>query len=199
LGQKTLKIRKVDGLFVCFRCKDQNKFYGKAEKALHAITSIPTEIICKEVYGVIDGIPTLDFALEDFFPESEEDFDITISVWPLDYLTIDNPFAREAATYLKGRGIPLDIAAKYRLRYWPKEKRVIFPVYYGEYLCGWQGRVLDNKYSPIKIKSSVGLNKKDLLMFGERLTGSKHAVLCEGPIDAIKADKSAAMWLPRAR
>ena len=26
-------------------------------------------------------------------------------------------------------------------------------------------------------------------MFNERLMGSKHAVLCEGPIDAIKADK----------
>lgn len=188
-GKRKLYVRKADGLFICFKCRDQNKFYGKAEKALHAITHLPQDIIKKEIYGTIDGAPTIDFALEEFFPETEDEFEISMAVFPLDYLTIDNPFAREAATYLKGRGIPLDIASKYRLRYWPKEKRVIFPVYYGEYLCGWQGRVIDSKISPVKIKSSVGLNKRDLLMFNERLKGSKHAVLCEGPIDAIKADK----------
>lgn len=189
LGKKKLYVRKIDGLFICFKCKDSNKFYGKADKALHAITAIPQEIIRKEVYGFIDGVPTIEFALEDFFPEPESDFEISMAVWPLDYLEIDNKYAKEGASYIASRGVPLEIASKYRLRYWPKEKRVIFPVYYGDHLCGWQGRVIDAKYSPVKIKSSPGLNKKDLLMFNERLIGVKHAVLCEGPIDAIKADK----------
>jgi hypothetical protein len=79
--------------------------------------------------------------------------------------------------------------------FWPAESRVVFPVTSNEKLLGWQSRtILPDKWigedgeihSVPKALTYSGLAKDRTLMFADRIVGS-HAVLCEGPIDAIKA------------
>jgi hypothetical protein len=185
-GKRKLYIRKSNGQFICFKCMDSHGFSGRPERALEALTGIERKDIAAQLYGLnLDGSASLDMDLDGPVEETTEE-DIFITSWPLDYYNIETPFAKAGAAYLKERGISIDIAIKYKLRYCPAEKRVIFPVYSGTYLCGWQGRSITNAMP--KIKSSLNLNKASLLMFQHRLIGSDHVVLCEGPIDAIKAD-----------
>jgi DNA primase len=55
-------------------------------------------------------------------------------------------------------------------------------------LYGWQYRIIDkpSKYRP-KSKNSDGLPRTRFVLFGDLLKGSERAILCEGPVDAIKA------------
>jgi len=74
---------------------------------------------------------------------------------------------------------------------------VVFPVYDRGELYGYQERfILPTKYiDPStneereipKILSSTGIPRERMLMFSDRLIGSPHAILAEGPVDAIKA------------
>lgn len=110
---------------------------------------------------------------------------------------LDHKHAARGRAYLAGRGIPLDIAMAYGVRFSPIENRVIFPVYVNGQLLGWQGRLivanefLDEDKGEMayvaKIASTPQLPKERVLMFQDRLQGQDHVVLCEGPVDAIKA------------
>jgi hypothetical protein len=73
---------------------------------------------------------------------------------------------------------------------------VIFPVQAAGDLYGWQARIIvankfvdeeGNAREIPKIVSSTGIPRDKTLMFADRLQGVDHAVLCEGPVDAIKA------------
>jgi hypothetical protein len=75
---------------------------------------------------------------------------------------------------------------------------VAFPVELEGRLVGFQERTvlketklwsdeLDRFTETPKVLSSKGIPREQLVMFGDRLAGVEHVVLCEGPIDAIKA------------
>ena len=203
-----LYLRKTDGRFVCFVCKETENFQGRPEFALAELMEIPLSEVRDRLYGYtplvhrsVEERLTLD--LYDFYgdtDEIEEDVTPTIptAIFPPDFYPIDHPHSAKGLHYLQAeRGISLEIAKRYNLRYCPPTRRVIFPVEVDGRLIGWQARatfkteIWDEESEIIrtvpKILGNKGLRREISLMFADRLKGSDHAVVCEGPIDGLKA------------
>lgn len=198
-----LYIRKRDGRFVCWYCKSDG-FEGRPEFALTQLLGIPLGELRAKIYGI--SVPVgemyLNYTLKDWWGEGEEsevddDFEAMVpQPWPYDYYPLDHKFAKKGRDYLEGRGLPLDVAMAYGIRYAPVQTRVAFPIEVCGTLYGWQGRIVgsdrfeteDGETVTVpKITTTKGVQRERLLMFSDRLNGSEHAVLCEGPIDALKA------------
>jgi len=199
--RQKLWLRKSTGFFTCFSC---NSFRGRAEYALSELLGETIDEIKTKLYGLVIDYSTKHFDLSvDQFQDEDDDLFVEESVliptvgWPIDCFPMDNLKAKKGLDYLVGRGIPKDIAVQYDLRYKPDEKRVYFPVKLNGRLVGWQKRLIvpDKVWSEDrgsathlpKILSSEGNWRDSVVMFSDRINGHRHVVLCEGPIDAIKA------------
>jgi hypothetical protein len=205
---KKLAIRKTDGKFCCWVCRERDSFFGWAEYALTEVLSLSVGEIKAKLYGIghQSAGARLEVDLEDFFGDfEEEDGEVEYSPgsglplvqYPYDFVPINHPHAVRGAAWLdKKRGVPLEIAVQYGIHYSPLRREVVFPVRRGSSLYGWQGRVVydhvwqDDKgvtrESP-KAMTSKGLPRDQTLMFWDRLNGIDHAVIAEGPISGIKA------------
>lgn len=206
-----LYIRKSDGKFKCFKCATYNRFSGQAEYALQALTKIPLREIREHLYGHADikGSSKALFNFIDIYGAKEE-FEVIDNSqflenqlnlkpidWPFYALPIDDPRSIKGAEYLAGRGIPLDIAKEYLIRYSVGDRAIMFPVIMDSVLYGWQYRTIDPTEYLIdgrvkttrKAWSSPNLPTDHTLMFADRLKGAEQAVILEGPIDAIKCHK----------
>lgn len=195
--REKLYIRKHDGRFVCFVCAEgERRFRGLCEFALTELLGLPIREIKRRLYGDdFDGKTPddlLNFQLYDFYGEDDEiTEDVTPTLptlsWPSDFYPIDDPKSVRGLKYLeRERGVPLALAQQYGIRYCPPQRRVIFPVEVApQRLVGWQARSVIG--ATPKAITSKGFQREKALMFSDKLKGSDHAVLCEGPIDAIKA------------
>lgn len=200
-----LYMEKRGGRFKCFFCADHEAhgYQGRPEFALADLAHMPLHEVKRQLYGTeYTGTSVeLDLQLTTFFGDEDEvDSDALVvpeMQFPWDYYPIDHEFSKRGLDYLATRGIDLDVAREYGLRYAPVKKRVIFPVEVGERLVGWQERIViptrhwdeeRGKYrESAKMLSSKNIPTAQVVMFSNRLQGSKHVVVCEGPIDAIKA------------
>lgn len=199
--KEKLYLRRSNGQFICFYCAETQNFKGRPEYALTEILGMPISDIRRKIYGSItpddDGVVV--FVLKDFFgsdPEPEE-YALPSMEWPSDFFPIDAEQAKDGLKYLENRGITLERALEYDIRYWATKKRVAFPVYDGSRLLGYQARIIhantefigkDGELVKIpKILTSPGLQRDQIVMYQNRLKGSQHAVICEGPVDALKA------------
>ncbi len=198
-----LYIRKRDGRFICWYCAEIEGYKGRPEIALADLTQRPIAVVKAAIYRTASATDEdyFDVQLSGFFGDGDaidEDVVTIESVnWPWNYYPIDHTFAARGADYLKGRGIDLELAKEYGLRYAPTDRRVIFPVELGSRLVGWQARLviphqnwneeLQDYVTAQKMLSSKGIPTAHTVMFSNRLRGSKHVVVCEGPIDAMKA------------
>lgn len=198
---------KDDGRFICFYCAEINGFKGKAEYALSELQNVPVSEVCKELYG--GEAPTIemffDFQLEDWWSNDEIPDgiptldDIQVRLWGPDAIPIEAPLAKKGAEYLAGRGIDLELAKHYGIRYSGSKMRVLFPVQYQNRLFGWQGRAIGptefedpetgEKKSVPKTLTVEGLKKDKVLMFADQLDGASQVIVCEGPVDAIKCHR----------
>ena len=196
--KEKLYIRRSTGQFICFYCSETVGFKGWPEYALTELLGMSLPDLKNKLYGLEapPGSGYLTLNLRDFFGDSPpiEPEPIPSFEFPSDFFPIDSPKSIVGAAYLESRGISLDIAAQYRLRYCPPTKRVVFPIYEGERIVGWQARFVgptewvsggETKRWP-KIVSCSGMKGDKILMFNERLN-TEHCILTEGPIDAIKA------------
>lgn len=197
-----LYIRKRDGRFVCWVCAERDGFQGAPEYALTEITGRSVGELRTMLYG--DDFAGADLTIRlDFDDFLENDDDILLPYLQKveehpDFRDLDSEWGKPGADYLQARGVPLDVALRYGIRYWPARSRVIFPVVSGGHLLGWQGRTIkpteyidEETQELVKIPKALtyeGLEKSSVLMFGDRLKGSDHAILTEGPMDGIKAD-----------
>lgn len=198
-----LYIQKSNGNFVCWVCKETEGFQGRPEFALAELTGEAIYSIREKLYGsapMVQGGTYLDCPLRDFFGEDEvvddEAEELVEIQWPWDYYPIEHKHGARGATYLAERGVPLDVAQLYGIRYAPVERRVVFPIYAGARLVGWQKRlIVDNRawneeteewVEGPKILSSRGIPRERTVMFSNRPM-TEHVVLCEGPVDALKA------------
>lgn len=206
-----LYIRKRDGRYVCWYCRSINKTQGRNPEFILAtmIGSTPRELQEQLYKGSwVDSSPLLlDIHLDG---DDEEEFlyeeplvDAASVTYDHDYHPIDAPAAARGLAYLEGRGIPLEVAKAYKLRYCPRKRSVSFPVEYEGILYGYQDRlIIDNEWfdeeagemrSVPKIRSRKSVDDRSwrdrTVMFMDRLkdVAFDHAVVCEGPIDAIKA------------
>lgn len=199
---RKLFISKRSGRFVCWRCAGAG-YKGRPEYALADLLGQRVKDIQARLYG--GDVPVeayLHVVLDDFYGDGDviedEDFDeVPVLAYPEDYYLITTPDAARGAQYLAGRGIPARIAAEYGIHYSLMEQRVVFPIAESGRLYGWQGRLVTptrkwvdkegNERESLKIKTSKNTPRERLLMFVDRLRDSPHAVLCEGPVDALKA------------
>ena len=197
-----LYVRKNDGRFVCWVCKDSLGFSGKPEWLIAEMAQCSLAEARQIVWG--DGVaPTsifLNIEIHDFFGEDDEipifvpEALPTVEPHP-DFRDLDSQWGARGAEYLEGRGVPIQVALQYGIKYWPERKSVVFPVINDGRLLGWQTRYIektefvDEETGRLvkipKARTSTGLRKEQTFMFADRLCGD-HAVLCEGPIDALK-------------
>lgn len=203
LRKDKLYISRTHGHFICFYCADREDFRGRPEYALAELLSVPIAKVRAAIYGERNhhAGPFFSVDIRDFFGDDEivedETQEIPTITFPEDYFPIKHKYAALGRQYLEGRGIHQDIAHHYGVRFSPNRQRVMFPIVLEGRLVGFQERLtIPNQYlsedeSKIieipKILSSKGIPRTHVVMFAERLWGCKHAVLCEGPIDAIKA------------
>ena len=204
--RQKLYMEKRGGRFKCFYCadKDERGYQGRPEFALADLALMPLQEVRRVLYGTeyTGTAVALDLQLSAFFGDGDEvDSDAAIVVpevqFPFDYYPIDHEFSKRGVEYLATRGIDLDVAREYKLRYAPAKRRVVFPVEVGDRLVGWQERIVvatkhwdeeGGRYrESAKMLSSKNIPTAQVVMFANRLQDSKHVVVCEGPIDAIKA------------
>jgi phage FluMu protein Com len=197
-----LYIRKEDGRFVCWYCRTTENFQGSPEYVFAELGLGLINDLRRRIWG-LDGPAAdllLDLDLTDFFgPEDEADALAKAPVeveWDPDFRDLDSQWGVPGVEYLQKRGVPLELALEYDIKYWPAQRRVVFPVKSSGKLLGWQTRIIDpHEYidengeivKTPKALTYIGLKRDRILMFGDRVTGRKHMVLTEGPMDAIKA------------
>lgn len=199
-----LYIRRSDGRFTCWVCRETDNYHGKPEYVLSDLLGMTVPEARERLYGAghVQSTVWLDVKIIDFFGEDDEvpeDLPVPIQEinWDPDTYEIDELQATRGASYLESRGIPMAIAKEYGLMYIPQRQRVAFPIRDQGRLVGWQARLIvpnqfyDSRsgtmYTIPKILSNTNIPRDRTLMFSDRLDGSDHAVLCEGPVDAIKA------------
>lgn len=209
---KRLYIRRRDGRFVCWYCRDKTAegFEGAPEYALALLLDRSIQDLQAQLYGyghlAKQRIEVRLLSRAGMYQDQEQDYgqeeltpleDLPTGLtYPLDFLPIDATGAERGLTYLQGRGITKELALEYQLMYDPPHRRVVFPVHSRGVLLGWQARATfptefvgkDGSLVKVpKILTTMADGWRDrALMFEHRLEGSPHAVLVEGPVDALK-------------
>ncbi len=186
-----LYIYKDSGHFECYRC---GFFKGRANFALAELLGKDHEQIEIELLNVDLSGFTIDT------PDDEEEelvhTEVTYKIPPW-FVGIDHP---KAVAYLQKRGLPLDVGRYYNLMWDPTKGdpsnpgALVYPIYHKSKLYGWQSRIVQPKqwvengkvFTAPKATTAPGCKKTELLMFWDNLDTSEHAILCEGPMDALK-------------
>lgn len=206
-GKRKWAIRKTDGYSKCYRCDAD--FKGFADYTLAVALKRTKAELSKLLYGVVVSTAAAEERTEgerwvDHWSEmADEDVEvIEVRSWPPemlrgpDHRELDTDMGAPGLAYLESRGVPLEVAKEYGIRYDPVQERVIFPVVIEGVLRGWQGRLVRSiKYTDKKGRErelpkahteiGEGWGGK-VLLFQDRLKGAKHGIITEGPFDALK-------------
>lgn len=198
---RKLYIRKRDGRFICFRCGPETGFQGRPEYALAELSGRSVAEIQNMLYGEerLEEGSYIQLTIRDFLGIDEEVEEIEPDhpglEWPPWHYTPSDPQFAAGLKYLESRGISRELAEEYGIRYNPVERRVVFPMFVNGVLRGWQSRYIGNtqiEYEDGTVKEIPKAityrpkSSESFVMFQDRLSGSKHCVLTEGPVDAIK-------------
>lgn len=204
-----LYIRKTDGEARCWHCyRTPNDPGGKPEFCLSLLMGQTLGEIKSRLYKwqaapetggriALKGLFPADEASDELYTPGElPEIDWPFGTYPLD----DDFYSKRGVAYLEGRGIPRDVALEYDIRYWTTQRKIVFPVKIHGRLVGWQWRTIDKTdpieverggelkvIKPLKTLTYEFLPRDRAIMFHDRLLGSKHAILSEGPVDALKA------------
>lgn len=204
-GRHKWAIRKMDGYSKCYRCDAD--FKGFADYTLSVALKRPKSELSKLLYGVVISTQATEEVTEverwvDHWSEmSDNDVEVVeLRSWPSemihppDHRELDTDLGAPGLAYLEGRGVPLAIAKEYGVRYDPVQERVIFPIVIEGVLRGWQGRLIrkveytDKKGRKRELPKALteGEVGGKVLLFQDRLKGSEHGIITEGPFDALK-------------
>ena len=201
-GIDKLYVRKEDGRFRCFSCGEEKRFFGKPEFALAELANVSVREVKDRLYSnVAEGISRIEGELINPFEDKEEPLGpvaqdpIPVLSWPIHCLPIFDEKSQKGLQYLEGRGIPGIVAQEYQIRYSPYHDAVVFPIITAGQLVGWQYRLTYNPEPYMrcgkmqlrsKAWSSPDCPRNKVFMFQDRLSLGCDAVICEGPVDAIK-------------
>lgn len=203
-GKEKLYIRKRDGRFACWKCRETQGFQGAPEYAFAKLQDLPVSVIKKALYGHSGEKSTtfIDLPFKEFLDEDDDFIEIVQeetlqqATWPYYCIELTFKGAKRGVDYLASRGIPLEVAQQYQIRYSPEKEALVFPIIVNSRLVGWQFRTIEKTQELLedntvltrtKAWSSKDIPRDRVFMFQDNLVASEHAVLCEGPIDAIKA------------
>lgn len=191
------------GGFKCWFCGDD--FSGAPEFALAKMTGRSIAEIRAEIRGTtqITGSKYLDISFDDLFGTDDVDEDEEVEVppdpqpqeWPYHCWPADHHHARDGVAYMASRGISQEMMLRYDVRYSTVKRAVAFPCWVRGKLLGWQYRTIDKVVEILPEGQiakrlrliSEAVPRDRTLMFSDRIT-SDFAVLCEGPVDALKVD-----------
>jgi hypothetical protein len=194
------------GGFKCWVCAESRGFKGSPEYAIHEMTGVALARLREEIYG--HSLPAGQRSLPIDYGEGDEgDYEPDVDpaslpdppkpvLWPEDlFLALTDPAASDGAGYVESRGVSTDVAAQYGITYYPTRRSIVFPVRFRGVYYGWQYRTIDPEWIDLgdgniatRIKAiNESIPRDKTVMFADRLDGSKHAVVCEGPFDGLKA------------
>lgn len=199
--RQKLYLEKSTGMCCCFRCG----FKGWAAWVLSKVYGRSAEELDQLLYGVVTVGTVIESGsvdITDFWGEEEAE-DALLPTEPKypsemirdpEWCDLTDPASAAGVAYLAKRNISLEVAIEYGIGFHPGDQRVLFPVVVEGVLRGWQGRYIHSteqvgdggRIIRIPKVMTVGKLGKELFMFQDRLKGSPHAVLTEGPFDALK-------------
>lgn len=200
-----LYISRTSGRFACWVCREDKGFQGAPEFALAELSGLKLAAVREALYGHVKppAVTEIDIKLENFFDspgDADEEVlqgELPSHAWPHHCYPLDHEFSQKGVEYLEGRrGISMAVAMSYDIRYSPEQRAVAFPVWVDNQLVGWQYRTIlptsfinaqGKTVERLKIWSSDDIPRDRVVMFQNRLKDSRHVVLCEGPVDALKA------------
>ncbi len=208
--KEKLYVYRATGMFRCFSGDCGGEFTGQLPWLLKEYGLDYRKTKTRLYGGVVkvDEKGTLELDIRFPWGSINEDYDddmikgpenVRIPVaWPLGFLCLMEDGAKPGVDYLAGRGIDVEVAMQYYIRYDPDKKAIIFPLSENGQLYGWQARktgktefIDPDTGKKIKLPKAITTAAPGVigqtLMFHDRLIGSPHAVLCEGPVDALHA------------
>lgn len=185
-----VNIHRTNGNYICYVCADSGKIKGsKPEYLLQKYTGESVQDIKAFLYGITYEQLSGEFKLDLEDKKREVVVNLDQTTIPMGYVHLNEPEALPGVNYLKSRGISLEVAFQYGIMYSEFVRRVLFPAYIESELVGYQARTIDLVTEEnIKAISSKGNWRSSHVMFQNRLKNQKHAIVCEGPVDAIKAN-----------
>jgi hypothetical protein len=207
-GKHKWAIKKTDGYSKCYHCDIE--FRGWADYTIAKALKRDRKDLSRLFYGAVFTTSATEEVSEnerwvDHWSEmTEEDVEVSeVRSWPpeilpgLSHYELDSELGAPGLEYLESRGVSLELAKKYGIKYDTANERVVFPIIIDGVLRGWQGRLI-RKVAYIDKKTG---RKKELpkaltegevggkcLIFQDRLNGSSHGIIAEGPMDALKLD-----------
>lgn len=208
-GKDKLYMHRKKGFFKCFKCGEENGFMGRPEFALVKMGDLRLPDLVEKLYGIsfqFDEMIKIEFLYDPFDYDSlytdEEPLPPVEPIhFPVDFYGFGRAEFKPGLEYCAFRGVTIEQIKKHNIQYSPKQNRVIFPVWYGNQLFGWQGRYIkdlvvrrangDIAYKIPKAITSTNLTSGRLLMFHNNTIGTDQIIVCEGPITALHAE-----WAP---
>lgn len=185
-----MSILKENGWTICYRGSCS---FGKRrfEEWLAMTANISRAEASDRIYKryEVEGsdLTDLKLNLSDEAPPETQAVKLDAIEWPLSHgHNIESPESAEGTNYLAGRGVSAAIAQEYGIIYSSLTRRVVMPIKMNGICYGWQGRAIDPVDPSLRMRNNPGLNRASVVMFYDRLLTSKHAILAEGPFDAIK-------------
>ncbi len=192
-SKKKLAIQKKEGYWCCYKCKADG-FKGRPENIIHILFDIPLDEVRSIIYenfaqlkaeiflklNIID--PWEDEVSDPIYYDSIELEEAVVNPF---FVTHDDPAFEPGRRYLiDKRGLNEKHIQKHGLMYNTMTRCVVFPIKFEGKLYGWQERSIKGD-----IKMTMkGFERDKALMFYDNLTDSKHAIVTEGPVDALKCD-----------
>ena len=184
-----LSIIKENGATICYR--GSCKFKGWFENWI----SQTTGVTIKEAQARMAGPAALS-SYELSEGRADEDVGVKPLEWPMSGLvSIQSEYFPEGRSYLESRGVPADVAAEYGIMFGPDtsqiqpqamQRRVYIPIMREKRCYGFQARAIDKVDEKDRMRNNTGFRRDRLVMFEDRLAKVRHAIICEGPFDAIK-------------
>ena len=189
-----LDINKKYGYYICYHCAIGKNIKGKDPTfILSKIINIPYFLLKNKLHASID--------LNNFFKNKFEKEELASNPliqksdqneinFPIFFYRINLNISIPGAEYLGKRGIPIEVAKKYGIRYNPLENQIVFPIYRNNKLFGYQTRtILKNFPKAFSKKTMLGFKKSFFFMFEDNITNDS-IILAEGPISAMKFEKT---------
>jgi hypothetical protein len=121
---------------------------------------------------------------------SQEFVSVALVAWPPEgCFPIAFPECERGQKYLASRGISVEMAERYGIVYNLITDRVVLPIMQDGKCYGWQARATFDVDKDFRMRNNEGYSRGTTVMFFDRLEGSDHAIMCEGPFDALKFDR----------
>jgi ribosomal protein L37AE/L43A len=184
-GKDKLYINKERGNWICFKCASEGLKGSRPEYILNQLLNSSISQIKESLYGIEHSATMfLDLKFKDIWnTDQEAPEEIPTVTWPDYFVDHTSPKFQKGRDYLiNQRGLTEEHIVRYDLKFNPQWNTVVFPVSFEGQLYGWQERGIYNSFK----FTSKGFKKAQMLMFQDNLLISDHAILCEGPVDALK-------------